>query len=87
MFTFNFPPYREIPKTRGGRVHQTAKIRLEAKEASEAAHMDELSYVMELMDVIHAAETALREFDFELLDHAKDMVIRKNRNRRYYREE
>lgn len=43
-----------------------------------------LPYTIELMDVIHACETALREFEPRHLDAAKMLVIRKNDDRGYY---
>lgn len=43
------------------------------------------AYGMELMDVIHAAETALRmEFDDSEVDGLRDAVEEKNRKRGYY---
>lgn len=43
------------------------------------------AYGMELMDVIHAAETALRmEFDDAEVDCLRDAVEDKNRKRGYY---
>lgn len=52
------------------------------EEMSEA---DRTAYGMELMDVIHAAETALRmEFSDEEVDELRGMVERKNRKRGYY---
>ena len=42
---------------------------------------------MELMDVIHAAETALRmEFSYEEVEALRDRVEEKNRKRGYYGE-
>lgn len=42
-------------------------------------------YGMKLMDVIHAAETALRmEFEDEEVETLRDMVEEKNRKRGYY---
>lgn len=42
-------------------------------------------YGMELMDVIHAAETALRmEFSPEEVEELRDAVEKKNRDRGYY---
>ena len=54
----------------------------------EMSDSDRTAYGMELMDVIHAAETALRiEFSDEEVESLKDAVIVKNYNRRYYRED
>lgn len=44
-------------------------------------------YGMDLLDVIHASETALRmEFAQEKVEHLRDAVERKNRERGYYDE-
>ncbi len=46
---------------------------------------DRRVYGMELMDVIHATETALRmEFGDEEVDELRDAVEKKNRDRGYY---
>lgn len=46
---------------------------------------DRMDYGMELMDVIHAAETALRmEFTDEEVCQLRDAVEAKNRERGYY---
>lgn len=79
---------------------QAVKILEEADEAKSAQAFwcygngsgdedaDRTAYGMELMDVIHAAETALRiEFSDEEVESLKDAVIVKNYNRRYYRED
>ena len=48
---------------------------------------DRTAYGMELMDVIHAAETALRmEFDDDEVAELRDAVEAKNRKRGYYDE-
>lgn len=50
--------------------------------------MCRIFYGMELLDVIHAAETALRmEFGDEEVERLRDLVIRKNQRRGYYGEE
>lgn len=51
----------------------------------EMSDSDRTAYGMELMDVIHAAETALRmEFDDNEVDALRDAVEEKNRERGYY---
>lgn len=51
----------------------------------EMGEDDRTSYGMELMDVIHAAETALRmEFNDAEVDGLCDAVEKKNRRRGYY---
>lgn len=49
--------------------------------------MCRIAYGMELMDVIHAAETALRmDFADDEVSELRDMVERKNQRRCYYGE-
>lgn len=64
-----------------------------ALDEIETGHVDCISdsqvartaYGMELMDVIHAAETALRmEFNDAEVDDLRDAVEEKNRRRGYY---
>lgn len=51
----------------------------------EMSDSDRTAYGMELMDVIHAAETALRmEFDDNEVDGLREAVEEKNRRRGYY---
>lgn len=53
----------------------------------EMSDADRTAYGMELMDVIHAAETALRmEFSDEEVDALRMAVINKNQRRGYYGE-
>lgn len=76
---------------------QAAKIFEEAYEAKSAQAFwcygngsgdedaDRIAYGMELMDVIHAAETALRMgFSDEQVDSLRELVIEKNATRGYY---
>ena len=86
---WQFPPCPQwVPSNNRDRDEQVQSILREANEARTA--FDEiwwngmLPYVMELMDVIHACETALREFEPRHLDAAKMLVIRKNDDRGYY---
>lgn len=86
---WQFPPCPQwIPSNGYERDEQARAILREAAEARTA--FDEigedgmLPYVMELMDVIHACETALREFDPRQLDAIKALVIKKNDDRGYY---
>lgn len=51
----------------------------------EMGEADRTAYGMELMDVIHAAETALRmEFSDAEVDGLREAVEEKNRRRGYY---
>lgn len=66
---------------------QIIKIEEETDEVSRAYHGNEgnIPYGVELMDVIHAAETALRmEFTDEEVEHLHALTIEKNRKRGYY---
>lgn len=55
------------------------------KRREEMSEADRTAYGMELMDVIHAAETALRmEFDDAEVDCLREAVEEKNRKRGYY---
>lgn len=55
------------------------------KRREEPIEADRTAYGMELMDVIHAAETALRmEFSDDEVNELRGMVERKNRKRGYY---
>ncbi len=71
---------------------QVEKIEEEAEEAEEAKEAyygsdNEIPYGVELMDVIHAAETALRmNFNDSEVSHLHELVIEKNRKRGYYDE-
>ena len=67
---------------------QLGKIRSEVDEVEDARNMYEV--VVELFDVIHATETAIRAlegmpgYSDVLLDKAYREVIKKNRARGYY---
>lgn len=55
------------------------------KRREEMSEADRTAYGMELMDVIHAAETALRmEFSDAEVDGLREAVEEKNRRRGYY---
>lgn len=86
---WQFPPHQErVPRDDYERDRQTRAIHkgaVGAHIAFERRGEDGLlPYAMELMDVIHACETALREFEPRQLDAAKMLVIRKNDDRGYY---
>lgn len=69
---------------------QIKKLEEELEEAKEAyfGHSGELPYGLELMDVIQAAETALRmNFGEDEVEHLRRLTIEKNRKRGYYGEE
>ena len=84
-FLFQFP---QIALTRDTVVSQLVKIESEAVEAVDA-YADcepDLRIAEELMDVIHAAETALRMLPLSdrELNAVKAGVIAKNEERGYY---
>lgn len=86
---WQFPPCEQwVPSNDSMRDAQTLAILREAAEAriafDEIGKDGMLPYVMELMDVVHACETALREFEPRQLDAIKALVIRKNDDRGYY---
>lgn len=90
-FFYRFPAVR--PDLTASSSYQASKISEEVEEAIEAiedyrsrpSRENRIAYGMELMDVIHAAETALRiEFTGEEVDDLTDAVILKNLDRKYY---
>lgn len=88
-WTWQFPVCPQwIPKSPETRSIQMKKIIEEVKEAAdEQAYItpfDPYTYIAEVMDVIHACETALREFPAEVLDSVKRDVVSKNYERGYY---
>lgn len=86
-FTFNFPLSRFAPSKYDGytRRGQADQITQEAAEAFSAAEKGyERQFIMELLDCIHACETALSEFDDDAIDYAWERVVMKNADRGYY---
>ena len=86
-FTFNFPLSKFSPVNNGGytRRGQADQITQEAAEAFSAAERgDERGYLVELLDCIHACETALAEFDDAAISEAWREVVDKNAERGYY---
>ena len=90
---YRFPAMAGIPTWT--REQQVDKIIVEANEVpAEQFRLDykddaerRVAYGMELLDVIHAAETALRmEFGDEEVETLRGCVERKNRERGYYGE-
>lgn len=85
---YRFPPMAKLGEWDD--IDQITKIGQELDEAREACFgsSGDADYGVELMDVIHAAETALRmvfnEAEVELL---RQLCIEKNRKRGYYGEE
>lgn len=74
-----------VPDSKAARYLQIAKILEEVEEANrEIESGNDLAYAKELMNIGHAAETALREFDEDFLDKAKQEVIQDNDVRGYY---
>lgn len=94
---YRFPAMANLSELDNER--QTRKIQSEAIEAGNASwdygmalrnnrdtiEMRHRAYGMELMDVIHSVETAIRmEFTDEEVCELRDAVIEKNRKRGYY---
>ena len=88
-FVFNFPLSRFAPDNSSdySRRGQADQITQEAAEAFSAAEKgDERKYLVELLDCIHACETALSEFDDAAIGDAWQEVVYKNAERGYYGE-
>lgn len=83
---YNFPTYRKIPDGFGDRIKQIEKIYSEVKEAEDESYFESspVKYIMELWDIVHATETALREFPAPLVDACREVIIENNRARGYY---
>ena len=87
-YCFNFPSAKFVPPEGLTRAGQADHIVEEAAEIyAEATREDQASperYIEELLDCIHACETALREFDPEDIGKGVAAVIEKNKDRGYY---
>lgn len=86
-FVFNFPVSRFAPASMGdySRRGQADNIVQEAAEAFSAAESDdERGFIVELLDCIHACETALSEFSEGEIGDAWQEVVYKNAERGYY---
>lgn len=85
MSVYRFPPMANIEMFET--LEQLEYIEQELREAYEANHDNERqAYGMELLDVIHATETALRmEFSEQEVERLRAMVIEKNAKRGYYK--
>lgn len=84
---YRFPAMAELSEW--DNAQQIEQIDEEVEEARRAYYEsgNEIPYGVELMDVIHAAETALRmTFNDSEVSHLHDLVIEKNRKRGYYDE-
>lgn len=81
---WRFPPIAEPP----GIEYQVIRVALEASEAEGALLSGEGAERLaeELMDVVHAAETALRMLDVDMRAK-RDEVVAKNRERGHYGKE
>lgn len=86
---YNFPTYRKIPSGEAERRVQFEKIYSEVAEAEIEADFigSPVKYIMELWDIIHDTETALKEFPSPLVDACRKVVIENNRARGYYNDE
>lgn len=89
-FIFNFPAskFASFNNAEYTRREQADQITQEAAEAFSAAERgDEQAYIIELLDCIHACETALAEFDDVSIAMAWQEVVNKNAERGYYADE
>ena len=97
MYVFNFPAINTTINTVDDRYYQALKIKEEVHEVQDEIENMNIAlrngcipryttdnYIMELMDVIQACETALREFDAKHLAQIRSEVIKKNNYRKYY---
>lgn len=86
-YIWNFPETRfEVGKNELTRRGQADQIVQEAAEIFSAAENNtEEQYIEELLDCVHACETALREFETSKINKVVDKVINKNCARSYYR--
>lgn len=83
-FEYNFPLCNQY----GGTLAQLSKIAGEANEALDA-YVNNGDMLGEVMDVIHACETLLREYDKEVygsidMQLVYESTVEKNRARGYY---
>ena len=86
-YQFNFPATKFSIDTSITMRDQAEQIAQEAAEAFSAAEQcDYNHFVIELLDVIHACETALYTVPIGTLRDAKIAVLRKNNERSYYSE-
>lgn len=82
---YRFPKMAEIDLW--AQCEQVEKLREEVEEVANVAsrEKDRIAYGVELMDLIHAAETALRmQFDDDEVDALALLCESKNRKRGYY---
>jgi len=89
-FVFNFPQSKfscasNREYTRRGQADQITQEAAEAFSAAERG--DERAYLVELLDCVHACETALSEFDEVAIAEAWQEVVNKNAERGYYSED
>ena len=86
-FAFNFPLTVFTVQNGYTRRGQAEQITQEAAEIFSAAERDdEGDYLMEVLDCMHACETALAEFDETAIGEAWQKVVYKNAERGYYDE-
>ena len=84
MYVYNFPATIFVPKDFTGQVDETEHVVEEANEAMRAVWESPARHVSELLDCIHACETALRSYDKGLVDTCCERVHDKNSLRGYY---
>lgn len=86
-YEYIFPRTKFVPTDKRSRINQAAKVRSESGEVCEALGKTDEEYIEELLDCIHACETALREFDQGDVNRGVNHVILKNTERGYYEQE
>lgn len=82
---YRFPPMKELEKWDNS--EQLDKLEEEMTEAREAyfSSEHEIAYGIELMDIIHTAETALRiNFNENEIEDLYGLTFEKNKKRGYY---
>lgn len=86
-YRYNFPETRFVPgKSDTTRRGQADQIVQEAAEAFSEAERggSRFDYIAELLDCVHACETALREFDDDDINRVMHETVMKNVARDYY---
>ena len=84
-YQYQFPELRWVPKNKQDHIDQVAEISGEVDEAMDETDECDVDYAMELFDVIHATETALRGLPSDVVETAYEHVIDKNIDRAYYK--
>lgn len=86
MMQWNFP---KVAHKEFSEFYQVKKIATEAQEVSNAFHGNEgqARVIEEVLDVLHACETYLRNQSQHLVNDIRNEVVEKNQKRGYYNEQ